>query len=99
VWFAQLGAAATVPWLAGLDAAEVHDHCVGLADATLAGLGHPPQGSAIIAVDLSAEQARRLTDTGVVGASRAGRTRLSFHLYNTMDDVDLVVGTVGASTR
>ncbi len=93
VWFAQLGAAATVPWLAGLDLAAVRDHCVGLADATLAGLGHPPRGSAVIAVDLTADQAKRLTDAGVVGAVRAGRTRLSFHLYNTMDDVELVVGS------
>ncbi|MGH3763263.1 aminotransferase [Actinophytocola sp.] len=93
VWFAHLGAAATVPWLAGLDLAEIRDHCVGLADATLAGLGRPPGGSAIISVDLTADQARRLTDAGVVGAMRAGRTRLSFHLYNTLDDVDLVVGS------
>jgi hypothetical protein len=49
----------------------------------------------VISVDLTAEQAGRLTDAGVVGAIRAGRTRLSFFLYNTMEDVDLVL----ASTR
>lgn len=92
-WFAQLGAAATLPWLAGLDLAAVRDHCVGLADATLEGLGRPPAGSAVISVDLSGDQVRRLTDAGVVGAVRAGRTRLSFHLYNTMDDVALVLGS------
>jgi selenocysteine lyase/cysteine desulfurase len=91
VWFAQLGAAATVPWLAGLDLTAVREHCVGLADTALAALGRPPQGSAVIAVDLSEQQAARLSAAGVVGAIRAGRTRLSFHLYNTMDDVDLVV--------
>jgi selenocysteine lyase/cysteine desulfurase len=98
VWFAHLGAAVTLPWLAGLDLAAVRDHCTGLADATLAGLGHPPRGSAVIAVDLTADQVRRLTEAGVVGAVRAGRTRLSFHLYNTMDDVDLVVSSTLAST-
>ena len=92
-WFAQLGAAATLPWLAGLDLAAVRDHCVGLADATLAGFGLPPRGSAVISVDLTGEQVRRLTDAGVVGAVRAGRMRLSFHLYNTMDDVDLVLAS------
>ena len=92
VWFAHVGAAQTVPWLAGLDLAAVRDHCVGLADATLAALGHPPRGSAIVAVDLTDEQVSMLTNAGVVGAVRAGRTRLSFHLYNTMDDVDLVAG-------
>lgn len=95
VWFAQLGAAATVPWLSGLDLAAVRDHCVGLADATLTALGHEPRGSAVISLDLAAEQAERLLAAGVVGAVRAGRTRLSFHLYNTMDDVDLVVASTG----
>ncbi len=93
VWFAQRGAAETLPWLAGLDLAAVRDHCVGLADATLSGLGLAPRGSAVIAVDLTADQARGLSEAGVVGAARAGRTRLSFHLYNTMDDVDLVIGS------
>jgi selenocysteine lyase/cysteine desulfurase len=91
VWFAQVGAAVTLPWLAGLDLATVRDHCVGLADATLAALDRPSQGSAVIALDLTEQQAGRLAAAGVVGAVRAGRTRLSFHLYNTPDDVDLVV--------
>jgi selenocysteine lyase/cysteine desulfurase len=92
VWFAQRGAAATLPWLADLDISQVRAHCVGLADATLAQLGLPARGSAIIALDLSAGAPRRLADAGVVASTRAGRIRLSFHLYNTMDDVDLVVG-------
>lgn len=91
VWFAQLGAAATVPWVAGLDLAAVRDHCAGLADAVLVAKGLPPRGSAIIALDLTQDQARRLSDAGVVGSIRAGRTRLAFHMYNTVADVDLVV--------
>jgi selenocysteine lyase/cysteine desulfurase len=94
VWFAQLGAAASVSWLAELDLVTVRAHCVGLADATLAALDLPPRGSAIISLDLTEAQAGRLADAGVVGAARAGRTRLSFHLYNTADDVDLVVGAL-----
>jgi selenocysteine lyase/cysteine desulfurase len=31
---------------------------------------------------------------GVVSAVRAGRTRLSCHLYNTLDDVDRVLGAL-----
>lgn len=91
VWFAQLGSAATLPWIAGLDLAAVRDHCVGLADAVLLARGERPRGSAIIAVDLTAEQAGRLAEAGVVGSVRAGRTRLAFHMYNTLADVDLVV--------
>ncbi|OLF06079.1 aminotransferase class V-fold PLP-dependent enzyme [Actinophytocola xanthii] len=94
-WFAQVGAAATLPWLAGLDLAAVRDHCTGLADAVLAARGLPARGSAIISLDLTEEQAGRLTAAGVVGAVRAGRTRLSFHLYNTAQDVDRVVDSTG----
>ncbi|MCT2584663.1 aminotransferase class V-fold PLP-dependent enzyme [Actinophytocola gossypii] len=91
VWFAQLGAAASLPWLAGLDLAEVRAHCVALADAVLAARDLPPRGSAIVSLDLSDEQAAKLAAAGVAGSIRAGRTRLAFHLYNDWDDVDLVV--------
>jgi selenocysteine lyase/cysteine desulfurase len=90
VWFSQVGAAAAVPWLAGLDTAAVHDHCVRLADATLAGLGLPPRGSAIVSVD-APDAAARLASAGITSAIRAGRPRLSFHLYNTDEDVEMVL--------
>ena len=95
VWFTQVGAAAATAWLAGLDMARVRDHCVGLADAVLTGLGLPAAGSAIISLELSADQAERLARAGVVSAVRAGRTRLSCHLYNTQDDVDRVLSALG----
>ncbi|MEJ2858379.1 MULTISPECIES: aminotransferase class V-fold PLP-dependent enzyme [unclassified Saccharothrix] len=91
VWLAQYGAAASLPYLASLDLAAVRDHNVGLADALLAGLGLPAQGSAIVSLELSSDQASRLAAAGVKSATRAGRTRLAFHLYNTTDDVDLVL--------
>jgi len=52
VWFAQRGAAAALSWLAALDLAAVHAHCVGLTDSRLMKLGSPPRGSAIVALDL-----------------------------------------------
>jgi selenocysteine lyase/cysteine desulfurase len=91
VWFAQRGAAVALPWVAGLDLTEVRKHCVALADATLAGLGEQPRGSAIVSLDLPPDAAVRLVHAGATVSTRAGRTRLSFHLYNTMDDVDLVL--------
>lgn len=91
VWFAQRGAASSLSWLASLDMEVVRDHCVGLADAALTGLGLPAQGSAIISLDLTIPIARRLVEAGAAVSTRAGRTRLSFHLYNTIDDVDLVL--------
>ncbi|HEU5475007.1 MAG TPA: aminotransferase class V-fold PLP-dependent enzyme [Actinophytocola sp.] len=96
VWFSQLGAAAALPWLADLDRTRVRDHCVGLANATLAGLNLPPADSAIISIDVP-DAAARLTRAGVRASVRAGRTRLAFHLYNTQEDVDLVLGSLGSA--
>lgn len=95
VWFAHRGAAVSVPWIAALDIAAVREHCVGLADALLAERGLAPRGSAIIALDLSGEQAASLAAAGVVASMRAGRVRLSFHVYNTTADVDLVLRALG----
>jgi selenocysteine lyase/cysteine desulfurase len=90
VWLSQVGAASSLTWLASLDLAGVRDHCVRLADALLTGLGLPPAGSAIVSLDLG-ERAGRLAAAGVTASERAGRTRLAFHLYNTDEDVDLVL--------
>jgi selenocysteine lyase/cysteine desulfurase len=86
-WLSQVGAAVTLPWLAGLDPDAVRAHCTGLADGLRERLGMPPAGSAIVAVDRPGA-AERLTGAGLVVASRAGAARLSFHIANTVDDVE-----------
>lgn len=91
VWFAQRGAAVSLPWVAELDMTAVRQHCVGLADATLAGLGEQPRNSAIVSLDLSPRDLQMLARAGAAVSTRAGRTRLSFHLYNTMSDVELIL--------
>jgi selenocysteine lyase/cysteine desulfurase len=83
-WFAHVGAAVSLPWLASLDMETVRSHCVGLADSVLSGLGLPPAGSAIVALDVDSVP-------GVQSSVRAGRVRLAFHLYNTIEDVELVL--------
>lgn len=90
VWLAQVGAAASMEWLACLDLAEVAEHCSGLADRFRAELGLPPAGSAIVSLPRP-DAVAKLTAAGVVCASRGGQARVSFHLYNTEDDVDRAV--------
>ncbi|MGW4112157.1 aminotransferase class V-fold PLP-dependent enzyme [Actinosynnema sp. NPDC004786] len=90
VWLSQYGAAASLPYLASLDLAAVRDHAVGLADALLTGLGLAPRGSAVVSLDLPSA-GERLAAAGVRSSLRAGRVRLAFHLYNTVEDVDLVL--------
>lgn len=94
-WYCHVGAAAALPWLAGLDRAAVHAHCVGLADAFRAGLGMAPGGSAIVSVPRP-DAAQRLAEAGVVSATRAGAARVSFHLYNTEADVERALAALRA---
>jgi selenocysteine lyase/cysteine desulfurase len=93
VWLSQVGAAVAVPWLAGLDRAAVHAHCVGLADAFRAGLGMPPAGSAIVSVRREGAGAR-LAAAGLAASTRAGAARLAFALYNTTADVELALAAL-----
>jgi selenocysteine lyase/cysteine desulfurase len=84
-WISHAGAAVALPYLTTLDLDAVRAHNVGLADRFLAGLGRPPRGQAIVSLDADQERLRR---AGVVAPIRDGRTRFSFHLYNTEADVD-----------
>ena len=104
-WIAQVGAAVALPYLASLDPETVRAHCVGLADLLLRGLGLPPKGSAIVSLgadelggsgvggDLSGT-GQRLAAAGVRASVRAGRVRVGFHLYNTVEDVELVLDAI-----
>ncbi|PKW19494.1 aminotransferase class V-fold PLP-dependent enzyme [Saccharopolyspora spinosa] len=86
-WLAQVGAAAAMDWLAGIDMTAVAKHCVGLADEFRTALDLPAAGSAIVSVQVP-DAVSKLTAAGVACAARAGRARLSFHLYNTGADVE-----------
>ncbi|MCI2420318.1 aminotransferase class V-fold PLP-dependent enzyme [Saccharopolyspora sp. K220] len=92
-WFAQVGAAAAMDWLAGLDMTAVAEHCVGLADEFRTALDLPPAGSAIVSVQVP-DAVAKLTAAGISCAMRAGRARLSFHLYNTAADVERAVNAL-----
>jgi selenocysteine lyase/cysteine desulfurase len=93
VWFSQLTAAIVVPWLASLDLVAVREHCAGLADGLLVALGLPPKGSAIVSLDIP-HAAGRLAAAGLKSSIRAGRVRLSCHLYNTAGDIESVLAAL-----
>jgi selenocysteine lyase/cysteine desulfurase len=88
VWLAHTGAAVALPYVASLDLQAVRAHCVNLADTLLRELGLPGQGSAIVALDADADRIRK---AGVTASTRAGKVRVGFHLYNSLDDVQLVL--------
>lgn len=89
-WFSAAGAGLTLPWLASLDPGELEAHAVRLADLARAALGIEDNGSAIFAIRRP-DAPERLERAGIRAAVRAGAARVSFHLYNTEDDVERLV--------
>lgn len=87
-WIAWVGSAPAIELLADAGPVAIGAHDVGLANALRARLDLPNSDSAIVAIETDRGDA--LTAAGVRSAGRAGKVRLSFHHYNTVDDVDLV---------
>jgi selenocysteine lyase/cysteine desulfurase len=82
------GAAPALELLVDIGPERIHADDVALAERLRAGLGLEPAGSAIVAVDTDDTAAERLRAAGVMAGGRAGRLRLSCHLYNDEGDVD-----------
>jgi len=93
-WLCWEGAAPTLELLAKLDPAAIGRHNIDLANRFRAGLGLEPSDTAMVATDLTSTQVSALTDLGVNFASRDGRSRFSFHLYNTAAEVDKALDAI-----
>jgi selenocysteine lyase/cysteine desulfurase len=93
-WFDWVATAPTLETVlrVGVDAINAHD--VGLANRFRAGLGLPPSNSAIVSIEVEGA-AEKLSTAGIRAAVRAGSLRVSFHLYNTEDDVDAALEALG----
>jgi selenocysteine lyase/cysteine desulfurase len=94
-WFSWVGAAPALEVLLELGTEAIHSHDVRLANRFRAAMGLAPSNSAIVPVEADGA-AERLAAAGVRAAVRAGNARLSFHAYNTDDDVDLAVAALTA---
>jgi selenocysteine lyase/cysteine desulfurase len=96
-WLCWVGAAPVLEHIEKLGVERIHRHNTGLAADLLRRLNLPPAAlpSAIVSVD-HPNALERLNAAGVRCAGRAGRTRLSFHMYSTAADVDAVVEVLGA---
>lgn len=90
-WYSWVGAAPALELLTEVGVPALHEHSVRLADRFRAGVGHPPGPSAIVSLQVAPGAAAAMVDGEVVGAVRAGRLRLSFHVSTTADDVDRAV--------
>ncbi len=95
-WPAWVGAEAALGFALSLDPAEVHDHAVGLANAFRERLDLGPSNSAIVSwPDPGGAHLAAFAAAGVTASGRAGRARVSFHLWNDEEDVDLAARTLG----
>ncbi|HWK21000.1 MAG TPA: aminotransferase class V-fold PLP-dependent enzyme [Microbacteriaceae bacterium] len=90
-WLSWVGAAEALEHFETIDTAAAWRRACGLADGLLFRLGLPPRGQAIIALDdPHGARTRALDAAGIRFARRAGRVRLSLHVWNTACDLDLV---------
>ncbi|MBO0868648.1 MAG: aminotransferase class V-fold PLP-dependent enzyme [Micromonosporaceae bacterium] len=94
VWHAWVGAAPALDLLAGVGPRALHEHAVRLTNRFRAGAGLPPGDSAIVSLAVDAGAAEALRAARIAGAMRAGRLRLSFHVYNTEQDADHAAQTL-----
>jgi selenocysteine lyase/cysteine desulfurase len=92
-WFSWVGAASALEVLLEIGVEEIHRHDVRLANRFREAMGLESSNSAIVPVEANGA-ADRLAAAGVRAAVRAENARLSFHAYNTDDDVDLAVAAL-----
>jgi selenocysteine lyase/cysteine desulfurase len=89
-WFSWVATAPALELLLDVGVDAIHTHDVGLANRMRAALDRPPSNSAIVSAQLPGAEAR-LEAAGIIAAVRGGRLRTSWHLYNTVADVDALL--------
>lgn len=90
-WHSWVGAAPSLDLLAEVGTEVLHENAVGLANRFRRGVGLAPAPSAIVSLAVDDAAATAMHDASIVGALRAGRLRLSFHVSTSEDDVDRAV--------
>ncbi|HZB07023.1 MAG TPA: aminotransferase class V-fold PLP-dependent enzyme [Thermoleophilaceae bacterium] len=90
-WFPWVATAPTLKLLLQIGIDAIHEHDLRLANRFRDGLGLPSGDSAIVSVELPEAEAR-LEGTRVMAAARAGLLRTSWHVHNTEDDVNELLG-------
>jgi selenocysteine lyase/cysteine desulfurase len=97
-WLNWHAAAAALELFEATGIERIHHHDVALANRLRAGLGLEPGDSAIVSLAAGEAAGERLAAAGVKASVRAGRVRLSCHLYNDDRDVDRALEALSGST-
>lgn len=87
-WLHWHMAATTLEAFEALGIETIYQHDIALAGRLRAELGLEPANSAIVSLSVPDGVAERLQQAGVKTSVRAGRVRISCHLYNEEQDID-----------
>lgn len=86
-WHAWVGQAESLELLNAVGGDAIWQHTTALAADLARRLGRPTPGSATLSLPIAADASEALARAGITCAVRAGNLRVSFHLYNTADEV------------
>ena len=89
----MIGVSRSIDAIASIGVASIFEHDVGLANRLRAGLDMPPSSSAIVTLPIPGGAAH-LAGMGIQATEWRGILRLSFHLYNSEDDVTRTVAAL-----
>lgn len=95
-WLSWVGTRPSLELIANIGVPAIHAHNVELANALRERLGMEPSDSAIVSAPFSGDPSD-LAEKGVRASVRAGRLRVCFHLYNTLEDVERVAGALAGA--
>jgi selenocysteine lyase/cysteine desulfurase len=98
-WLPWVGAVPSLELLTEVGTDALHAHAVALAHRFCAGVDVPDQGSAIVSAVADAVVPGLMRSAGIVGVTRAGRLRLSFHVSTSEEDVDRAVEVLSGHLR
>lgn len=90
-WLSWIGADASLGLLCEVGRDVLHEHAVGLANRFRAGVGIGASNSAIVSTFADDDVPERMRAVNIVGVTRAGRLRLSFHISTSTQDVDTAI--------
>lgn len=91
VWPAVEGTETALELIASLEPQAILEHDLALANAARDELGLAESNSAIVTwCDPEGTALTAMRNAGIVASGRAGNARISFHLWNTLDDVELL---------
>jgi selenocysteine lyase/cysteine desulfurase len=98
-WLAWTGAVPSLELLTQVGTDALYAHAVDLAHRFCAGVGLPDSNSAIVSAVADADVPALMQSAGIVGVTRAGRLRLSFHVSTSEQDVDTAVEVLSGHMR